>query len=427
MQHRIAADRLGPGGERMAAAVQACVHCGFCLAACPTYAVLGQEMDSPRGRIYLMKGILEGELSADGAAAQHLDRCLGCFACVTACPSGVRYDELVTLFRQHVEPRRNDRSPGRRALRRGLMAILPHPGRFRAAARAGSLARRVRRLVPQGARALLDLLPDRLPPADHLDGVFPAEGRRRARVALLAGCVGQVLSPSINRACIRVLNKSGVEVVVPRGQGCCGALAMHVGLGDEARRLARRNLAVFLRDSVDAVLTTAAGCGSAMKEYPLLFAGLGDEGRARELSAKVRDVSEFLDQLGIPAPGPLPRRLRVAYHDACHLAHAQGIRLAPRRLLSQIPNVELVEIPDGDTCCGSAGTYNLEHPDVARTLQERKVEAILSTGAEVVAAGNIGCLVQMRAGLARRASPVSVLHTMELLALAYRVPSIGWP
>ena len=489
VQHGIDVTGLGPGGSRMAGAIQACVHCGFCLPVCPTYQLLGQEMDSPRGRIYLMKGVLEGELAPDAVAA-HIDRCLGCLACVSACPSNVRYDELVMLFRQRLESRRR-RALAERLLRRGLMAVLPCPGRFRVAARVGQLARAFSPGLPARLRGLVELLPDRLPEARALPAVFPATGRRRARVALLAGCVQQVLAPAINEAALRVLSYHGVEVWIPAGQGCCGALAMHTGLAEFARRLARRNLAAFSPDEVDAIVTTAAGCGSAMKEYPLLFEGRPEQARARALAAKVRDVSEFLEELGPLPPGPLPtatlqtgplptdllqtsppptgplqtdgaefgrqpqpavepadaglgcrwpagpdiglpdqpvgvgRPVRVAYHDACHLAHAQGVRAAPRRLLARIPNVELVEIPDGGLCCGSAGTYNLEQPELARQLQQRKVEAVQATGAPVVATGNIGCMVQIAAGLARVGAPVRVVHTVQLLDLAYQQAGAG--
>ena len=422
MKHAIDVERLSSGGSHMARAVQACVHCGFCLPVCPTYQLLGQEMDSPRGRIYLMKGVLEGALEPDAIAA-HIDRCLGCLACVSACPSNVRYDQLVTLFRQHLESRRH-RSTAERLLRRSLMAVLPYPARFRVAARLGRLARAVAAMLPARLRAMVELLPDRLPAARFLPAVFPATGRRRARVALLAGCVQQVLAPAINEAALRVLSYNGVEVWVPAGQGCCGALAMHTGFGEFARHLARRNLSAFSPDDVDAIITTAAGCGSAMKEYPLLFEGRPEQAAAAAFAAKVRDFSEFLEELGPLPPGPVeweaPGPLRVAYHDACHLAHGQGIRAAPRRLLGRIPNVELVELPDGETCCGSAGTYNLEQPELARQLQQRKVEAIRATGAAVVATGNIGCMVQIESGLLRNGLRLSVVHTAQLLDRAYR-------
>ena len=417
MQHQIPVERLGAQGPAMVRAVETCIHCGLCLPACPTYLVLAEEMDSPRGRIFLMKDLLEGRLESSEESLLFIDRCLGCLACVSVCPSGVHYGELVAPFRAQAN-RRRVRPLGERLLRRLTLATLPYPGRFRLAARVGVLARPVLSLYPGRLRAIADLLPRTLPEAPPLPHVFPAQGRRRARVALLAGCVQQVLSPEINWATLRVLSRNGVEVVVPRGQGCCGALSLHAGEADQARTLARRNLKVFPQD-VDAVVTNAAGCGSGMKEYGLLFAGEADEAEVRALAARVRDVAEFLDTLGVAASGALPRPARVAYHDACHLAHAQGIRAAPRRLLAAIDHLQLVEIPESDVCCGSAGTYNLEQPEIARALQERKVTAILSTEANAVATGNIGCLVQIRVGLQRHGAPVRAYHTMELLDQAY--------
>ena len=404
----------------MAAAVEACVHCGFCLSTCPTYLVLGEEMDSPRGRIYLMKQVLEGELPLTGTVSGHIDRCLGCLACVTACPSGVRYGELLTPFRALREERAPRPAPWR-WLRAALLATLPYPRRFRWALRLAALARRLAGgwNWPAEVRAMLELAPERVPPPRPLPAVVPARGRRRARVALLAGCVQQVLAPGIGLAAARVLAANGVEVVIPRAQGCCGALPLHAGAGGQARRLAARNLATFAGGSFDAIVVTAAGCGSAMKEYGHLFAGLPEEERATALARQVRDVSAFLAELGPLPPGPLPRPLRVAYHDACHLAHGQGVREEPRRLLEAIPNLELVELDEPEICCGSAGTYNLEQPEVARQLQERKVDSIMRSGAEVVATGNIGCLVQIQHGLRRRGAPVRVVHTVELLAEAY--------
>jgi glycolate oxidase iron-sulfur subunit len=294
---------------------------------------------------------------------------------------------------------------------------LPYPGRFRAAALAGRLGRPLAGLMPAEIRAMLRMLPEGLPAAQALPRVAAAQGPRRARVALLAGCVQQALGPEINAATLKVLTRNGVEVVIPPGQGCCGSLMAHRGEAREARRLARRNLRAFPRD-VDAVVTNAAGCGSGMREYGLLFAGQPEEAEARAFAGRVRDVSEFLDALGLAeAPGPLARPLRLAYHDACHLAHAQGVAAAPRRLLGAIPNVTLVEVPEGEVCCGSAGTYNLEQPEIAAALGRRKAENVLSTGCEAVAAGNIGCLVQMRAHLGGR---VRAAHTMEVLAEGYR-------
>lgn len=417
MQHQIPVEALGPHGEAMAAAVESCVHCGFCLPACPTYVTLGEEMDSPRGRIVLMKGVLEGELAIEDVLP-HIDRCLGCLGCVTACPSGVEYGDLITPFRELAESRR-ERSIPDRVTRALVNETLPYPDRFRAAATAGRLARPIAPLLPDRIGAMLDLLPDSLPPRSPLPPIVSAEGPRRARVALLAGCAQQVLAPGINRAAIRVLAMNGVEVVIPPAQGCCGALAMHTGAAEQARNLACQNLVAFDPADFDALVTSAAGCGSGMREYPLLFAGREEDDRARALAAKVRDVSEFLDELGIREPPPLREPIVAAYHDACHLAHAQGIRDAPRRLLASIPGITLASIPEGELCCGSAGTYNIEQPEIAARLGERKARAILTTGAELLVTGNIGCATQISEHLRRLGRVVPVRHTVELLASAY--------
>ncbi len=417
MQHRIPVERYGHAGAAMARAVEACVHCGFCLPACPTYRVLGEEMDSPRGRIFLMKQALEGELPLQ-EAVPFVDRCLGCLSCVSACPSGVAYGELLTPFREHAEGHRR-RPMADRLLRWLVLSTLPYPGRFRWALVLGRQLRPVLQRLPGRLGTLATLLPERLPGREVLPAAAPAAGQVRARVALLEGCVQRVLRPTIHSATVRVLGRNGVQVVVPPGQGCCGALAMHAGEGRLARRLAARNLRAF-DDSLDAVLTNAAGCGSAMREYGLLFAGQAEEELARKLAGRTRDVSEFLDQVGLLAPPPaLPARVRVAYHDACHLAHAQGVREAPRRLLRSIANLELVDVPDGDICCGSAGTYNLEHPEVAAELGRRKAQAILRTGADAVVTGNVGCMVQLEAHLRALGQPLPVLHTVEVLDRAY--------
>ncbi len=400
----------------MAEAVQTCVHCGFCLPACPTYAVLGQEMDSPRGRIVLMKSVLEGDLPLE-AALPHVDRCLGCLGCETACPSGVRYRELISPFRQKAQEERR-RSAAETLRRTALLQLLPYPSRFRWAARLGGIAKPFRALMPKSVRPMLDLLPDTLPPADMLPALVPAQGIRRARVALLAGCAQQVLAPQINRATLLVLAKNGVEVVIPHRQVCCGALAWHVGAGDAAREFARKNLAAFPRD-VDAVLTNAAGCGSGLHEYPLMLRGHPEEAAAGEFAHKVQDVCAFLDALGLSAPIPEPdRKWVVAYHDACHLSHAQGVRAAPRNLLRSIPGLELREISDGDICCGSAGSYNVDQPAIAAELGRRKVVRILETGADFLVSGNIGCLTQIATHLRSAPRCIEVLHTVELLARA---------
>lgn len=397
----------------MAEAVASCVHCGFCLPACPTYLALGEEMDSPRGRILLMKGALEGELSHE-EVLPHVDRCLGCLACVTACPSGVEYGELLTPFREMTEKRRS-RSTMEELSRTLTNQTLPYPGRFRAAAVLGRYAKVFKPFLPAALRTMLDLLPERLPPRVALPVLAPAKGERRARVAFLSGCVQQVLSPQINRATVEVLTNNGVEVVTPPRQGCCGALSMHTGAADQARRLARRNFDAFDLDEVDAVVTNAAGCGSGMHEYALLFAGEPEEQAAREFAEKVQDVTVFLDALGIEPPPALPAPMTVAYHDACHLAHAQGVTDAPRRLLAAVPNLSLVPIPEGEICCGSAGSYNIEQPEIAAQLGQRKAEAILGTGAQAVVTGNIGCMTQIDSHLQRLGKPLPIFHTVELL------------
>jgi len=417
MQHTIPVERLGAAGKIMADAIGACVHCGFCLAACPTYRLLGEEMDSPRGRITLMKAALEGSVPVP-ETLPYIDRCLGCEACVPACPSGVRYDALLPLYRQHAEPSRQ------RSLSEGLARTLthetlPYPDRFRMAAATGKLGQAVRGALPKSFQTMLDLLPSDLPPVVALPARVEAIGQRRARVALLTGCVQQALSPGINRAALEVLAANGVEVLIPAGQGCCGSLGFHAGELDRARALARVNLHTFPKD-VDAVLTTAAGCGSGMKAYDVLFAGQPEAVEAAIFAQHVQDVSEFLAALGLIAPPALATPTRVAYHDACHLGHAQGVSAAPRRLLTAVPGLELVEIPEGDLCCGSAGTYNLEQPTLAAALGERKARNILATGAQALAAGNIGCLVQITTHLKRLNRPLPLWHTFEVLARAYR-------
>ena len=397
----------------MAEAVASCVHCGFCLPACPTYLELGEEMDSPRGRILLMKGALEGELSQE-EVLPHVDRCLGCLACVTACPSGVEYGELLTPFREMTEKRRS-RSTMEELSRTLTNQTLPYPGRFRTAAILGRYTKFLKPFLPAALQTMLDLLPERLPPRVALPRLAPARRQRRARVALLSGCAQQVLAPGINSATVEVLTSNGVEVVIPPRQGCCGALSMHTGAADQARALARRNFDAFNLDEVDAVVTNAAGCGSGMHEYPLLFAGEPEEQAAREFADKVQDVTVFLDALGIEPPPALPAPMTVAYHDACHLAHAQGVTDAPRRLLRAIPNLTLVPIPEGEICCGSAGSYNIEQPEIAAQLGQRKAEAILGTGAQAVVTGNIGCMTQIDSHLQRIGKPLPIFHTVELL------------
>ncbi len=415
MQHNIPLEQYGAQGPAMAEAVEACVHCGFCLPTCPTYRVLGEEMDSPRGRIVLMKEVLEGNLSM-AEANVHVDRCLGCLACVTACPSGVQYGELLAPFRALNQSNKLELKNLTKIL---ISSTLPHPQRFRLAASLGRFGKPFKSVLPKPMQAMLELLPETLPSAYDLPEFVPAIGKKRARVALLSGCAQQVLAPEINRATLEVLARNGVEVVIPKAQGCCGAILMHTGQQSEARALARKNLEVF-PDDVDAIITNAAGCGSGIHEYGLLFAGEPEEEKARALAAQVKDVSVFLAELGLVTPLKLENPLKVAYHDACHLAHAQGVRVQPRTLLSSVENLTLLELSDPEICCGSAGTYNIEQPEIARELGIRKAKAVIESGANAISSGNIGCLTQLKTHLERLGHDLPVLHTIEILRAAMR-------
>lgn len=412
MLHKIDPGKVGPFGEPMEEAVRSCVHCGFCLAACPTYGELEQELDTPRGRIVLMKEVLEGGLEIE-EALPHLDACLGCLACEPACPSGVEYRNLISPFRALAEDQRS-RPLGEKVRRRLVSWTLPHPDRFRVAARMAGLVKPFAGVLPRSMRPMMDLLPSPLPPEQKLQERYEARGEHRATVALLAGCAQQVLDPDINAATIDVLTRSGVEVVVPREQTCCGALSWHVGDHRAAKEYARRNIEAFSK--VDAVITNAAGCGSGMHEYPLILKGTDDEERAAELAALVVDVSVFLERLG--GPGEIPDRgeeVTIAYHDACHLSNGQGVRSEPRRLLQRIPGVKVVELCDAHLCCGSAGTYNIDQPEVAASLGEQKARAVMDSGVMMVASGNIGCLTQLKMHLGRLDASIGVRHTIQIL------------
>lgn len=416
MLHAIKPERHGPLGAAMAEAVQTCVHCGFCLAACPTYHELGQEMDTPRGRIVLMKQVLEGALAPE-AAQVHIDRCLGCLACEPACPSGVPYRDLISPYRAVVQEKL-PRTSGEKWRRWVAARTIPHPARFRLALAGAKVGRALEGLVPAAMRPMLALAPKEVPAAVTLPKVAAAKGARRARVALLAGCAQQVLEPDINVATIDVLTRNGVEVVVPEAQGCCGGLAWHTGDLGAAREFARRNLEAFPRD-VDAIITNAAGCGSAMHEYHLILRGTRDEERAEEFRKRVVDVSVFLARLGLSEkPAGWEKRV-VAYHDACHLANAQGVRAEPRELLRGVPGVEVRELANAHLCCGSAGTYNLDQPAIAASLGRQKAQAVIASGAEVVATGNIGCLTQLRLHLQQLGAKVRVRHTLQVLRDSY--------
>lgn len=417
MLHNIDVEKVGPFGEPMAEAVRSCVHCGFCLAACPTYAELGQEADTPRGRIVLMKEVLEGGVPME-EALPHLDACLGCLACEPACPSGVEYRNLISPFRAMAEEKR-ERSVGEKLRRRMVSMTLPKVGRFRAAAAMAKLSKPFTNLIPKSFQPMFDLLPESLPPKVKLAEFYEAKGTKRGSVALLAGCAQQVLDPDINLATIEVLTGNGVEVHVPKGQACCGALSWHVGDLKAAQGFARRNLAAFPED-VDAVITNAAGCGSGMHEYPLILKGTPDEAEATALAKRVVDVCAFLDSLGELEEFPEQEEaMTVAYHDACHLSNGQGVRTQPRDLLRRVPGLELVEIRDAHLCCGSAGTYNIDQPEVASSLGAQKAEAVIDSGASVVTSGNIGCLTQLRMHLDRLNAGVEVRHTVQILRDAW--------
>jgi glycolate oxidase iron-sulfur subunit len=455
----------GGAEERIRSVVKDCVHCGFCLPACPTYALWGEEMDSPRGRIYLVSQLLDGaELTP--AAGEHFDRCLGCMACMTACPSGVQYDQIIAAAREWTEDGGNPfaadaggggtpsavagadgaaggdagaaagrrvaatapRSVRDRLTRAGIFALFPYPERLRVAtaprralqrtgadrliSRTGLLGR-----VSPAAEQALRLAPPTSRPMPP--GRFPervaARGARRAVVGMLTGCVQSVFYPRVNAATARVLAAEGCDVIIPRVQGCCGALSLHSGRGAEAARFAQRTIETFEAAGVDAIVVNSAGCGSAMKEYERLFAGSpGWAARAAALSAKVRDLAEFLDALG-PAAERHPVEARAAYHDACHLGHAQRITAAPRALLRGIPGLELVELRDAGMCCGSAGVYNLLQPEAARELGSRKADSVSASGASLLISANPGCTLQISSELAARGVTLRTAHTAEVL------------
>ena len=384
------------------ALIDDCVHCGFCLPTCPTYGPLWQqEMDSPRGRIWLMKGLAEGTLELSDTVVEHFDRCLGCMACVTACPSGVKYDRLIEQTRELIEER-YDRTPDDWLLRKIVFAVLPHPRRMRAALLLAPLGRVLP--LPTTFRPFVDLAPP-WQSAESPPEVTLAAGERRARVGLLLGCVQRVLFGDVNAATARVLAAEGCDVVAPRSQSCCGALHLHAGRRAEGHARAERIAALFREEGVDAIVVNAAGCGSHLKD-----AGL---------DVLVVDVSEFLTRLGARAKRH-PLELRVAFQDSCHLLHAQQVQAQPRELLRSIPGLELAEPAEQAICCGSAGIYNLVKPDAARDLGTRKAENVAATGADVYASANPGCLVQVSNALRRAGNPLPALHPIELADASIR-------
>jgi glycolate oxidase iron-sulfur subunit len=433
-------DRAGPldPGGHLAAAAGDCVHCGFCLPACPTYQLWGEEMDSPRGRIHLISQVLDGAPVSE-KVTMHLDRCLGCMACVPACPSGVRYNELIEAARAWPEQAGSGTGPVQagaprsardKALRAAIFATFPYPKRLRALsgplraaqrARLDRLAQRgpVARYAPEVAGSLR-LAPPSPGRPGRLPARIPARGERRAVVGMLTGCVQQVFFPRVNAATARVLAAEGCDVIVPPGQGCCGALSLHGGRRAEAVRFARQTIETFERAAVDAVVVNVAGCGSAMKEYrDLLADDPAWSERAAAMAAKVRDLSEFLAGLG-PVAARHPLEMTATYHAACHLAYAQRITAQPRELLAAIPGLRLADIADGGTCCGSAGIYNLVQPEAARELGERKATAVAATGADLLVSANPGCSMQIASALGARGTPMPMAHIAEVLDASLR-------
>ena len=427
--------------------IDTCVHCGFCLPTCPTYLLWGEEMDSPRGRIYLMKAGVDGRAELSSSFVQHFDRCLGCVACVTACPSGVQYGPLIEKTRAQIE-RRYTRSLPDRLFRSGLMALVPYPQRMRIAmfplVLLGGVVRAIgRRLMVPGKRVsdersggARQTLPSAdatflqrvaaalaLSPPVSLFSMFrqipehtPAVGESRLKVAVLTGCVQRLSFGDVNRATVNVLAAEGCTVAAPATQGCCGALPLHAGGIEQARRLARHNIEVFEAAGVERIVVNAAGCGSAMKEYKDLLAADPEwAARAHEFSAKVRDVSELLIELGDPVAPRNPIHARVAYHDACHLAHGQGIRSQPRALLQTIPGLELVTPAESEICCGSAGIYNLVQPEPAAQLGARKAKNIAALSPDLIATANPGCTLQISAAARVLGYKWPVFHPIQLV------------
>jgi glycolate oxidase iron-sulfur subunit len=404
--------------------LRACVHCGFCTATCPTYVLLGDELDSPRGRIYLIKEMLEKDQAPTAEVVKHVDRCLSCLACMTTCPSGVNYMHLVDQARVRIEDR-YERPLAERLLRTVLAFVLPDPQRFRISMSLARLARPFAALLPtprpsatpgltQRIKAMLALAPDRLPaPGPAAGSVFAALGKRRGRVALLQGCAQQVLAPRINQAAINLLTRHGIEVVLVRDEQCCGALTHHLGRDDDALARARANVAAWRReaakDGLDAILVTTSGCGTVIKDYGYLLREDGDfASDAANVSALAKDITEYVAGLALQ-PSTRHDDIVVAYHSACSLQHGQKITALPKELLSKNGFV-VKDIPESHLCCGSAGTYNILQPDLAGRLRDRKVANIASVKPDMIAAGNIGCMVQIASGMS-----VPVVHTIELL------------
>jgi len=413
--------------------IDKCVHCGFCLPVCPTYVMWGEEMDSPRGRIYLMKLAGDGVAKMNSKWVSHFDSCLGCMACMTACPSGVDYGKLIEATRAQIE-RNTERSPVEKLHRRLVLETFTRPNRLRLmrlpllAYQKSGLQAIVRgsgllKLLPKRMQSMEALLP-KLGAREAVPEVTPAIGAKRRRVGLLLGCVQREFFPQVNAATARVLAAEGCEVVAPQDQPCCGALLVHAGEEAAAVELAKKMIDAFERANVETIVTNAAGCGSNVKEYGHLLRDDPEYAdRAKQFAAKCKDISEFLGELE-PHARRSPLRLRVAYHDSCHLQHAQGVRSQPRALLANIPGLDLAEIPEPAICCGSAGIYNLVQPDAARSLGDRKAQLITPLNPDAVITGNPGCVLQLQSALARAGKKTPVLHTIQLLDASIRGQSV---
>ncbi|OWU85837.1 2-hydroxy-acid oxidase [Oceanicola sp. 22II-s10i] len=411
--HFTEAQLADPGTKRANEILRACVHCGFCTATCPTYQVLGDELDSPRGRIYLIKDMLENERVPDEKTVKHIDRCLSCLACMTTCPSGVHYMHLVDHARAYIDTHYT-RPWHDRALRWVLARILPYPGRFRLALLGAKIGRPFRGLIPDARlRAMLEMAPRQIPPVSRNDDpqVFPAQGERKMRVALMTGCAQRALNTDINDATIRLLRRLGCEVVVAKGQGCCGALTHHMGKEAEAHGAAGANIRAWMAEvngpGLDAVVINTSGCGTTVKDYGHMFRNDALAEDAAKVSALAVDVSELLQRIGLPEGAP--KDLRIGYHAACSLQHGQKVKDAPKALLKRA-GFTVAEPADSHLCCGSAGTYNLLQPEISGKLKDRKVRTLEAVKPDVIAAGNIGCMMQIGSG-----TGVPVVHTVELL------------
>ncbi len=416
MQTNFTTEQLEDPGLREANGIlRSCVHCGFCIATCPTYVLLGNELDSPRGRIYLIKDLLETGRAADARTVLHIDRCLSCLACMTTCPSGVHYMHLVDLARARIEETYR-RPLGDRLIRALIARLVPNRRLFRLALRAARLGRLLAPIMPSRLHAMMMMAPRRLAKASPVDQpqVFPAEGKRQMRVALLNGCAQTVLAPQINEASVRLLTRHGCEVVVARNAGCCGALAHHMGRTGEAHAAAAANIDAWTAEieasGLDAIVINASGCGTTVKDYGFIFRGdPAYAEKAARIAGITSDITEVMSGLGLQTGAGSPAALTVAYHSACSMQHGQGITAEPKALLRQA-GFEVREPAEGHLCCGSAGAYNMLQPALADKLRDRKIIDIEKTGADVVATGTIGCLTQIASGTA-----IPVVHTAELL------------